>query len=159
VHDNSEVIGQVVGVVIMALIGFGVWWSLRGGKLKLVPGEQRIAYIYANCPQHRFGGLIVAGSASDGKLILTNQRLLFCSPNEGKVGFYVAPAQITAAVKGTNGPMMTLDLTYQNAKGKPKRVIFTQVAAIPTLAIDPAREMPIGMFIDKVEAWRRGAAA
>src|SRR4051794_38781946 len=115
-HDNSDAIGQFVGVLFLALIGFGVWWSLRGGKLKMVPGEQRIAYIYANCPQHKFGGLIVAGSASDGKLILTNQRLLFTSPNEGKLGFYVAPAQITSIVKGSKGPMMTLDLTYNNAK-------------------------------------------
>ena len=156
---NADAVGQLIGIAFTALIGFGVWWSLRGGKLKLVPGEQKIAHIYANTPNHRFGGLIVAGSPGDGKLILTNQRLIFSNPREGKMAFYVAPAQITAIAKGQKGPMMTLDLSYKDARGKPKRAIFTQLASVTTVAIDPTREMPIGIFIDKVIAWRDAVLA
>ena len=156
---DADTIGQVIGIAITALIGFGVWWSLRGGKVKLVPGEQKLAHIYANTPNHRFGGLIVAGSPGDGKLILTNQRLIFSNPREGKMAFYVAPAQILSVAKGQKGPMMTLELGYKDAKGKPRSATFTQLASVPTVAIDPTREMPIGMFIDRVIAWREGRAA
>jgi hypothetical protein len=156
---NGDQVGQIVGVIFTLLIGFAVYWSLRGGKLKLVPGETRVAQIYANCPQHRFGGLIIAGSPGDGKLVLTNQRLIFSNPTEGKVAYSVAPAQILSVAKGQKGPMMTLELGYKDAKGRPKSLSFTQLASLPTVAIDPKREMPIGIFIDKVMAWREGRAA
>ncbi|HUS30908.1 MAG TPA: hypothetical protein VMZ53_20500 [Kofleriaceae bacterium] len=156
---NADKIGQIVGIVITGLIGFGVYWSLRGGKLKLAPGETRIAYIYANWPGHRFGGLIVAGSPSDGKLVLTTQRLIFTNPTEGKVALAVTVNEIQSVAKGSKGPLMTLELGYKTPKGKLKSASFTQVLSNPTIAIDPKRELPIGMFIDKITAWREGRAA
>jgi hypothetical protein len=157
--NDADKFGQIIGIIITALIGFGVYWSLRGGKLKMEPGESRLAYIYANWPAHRFGGLTVAGSPSDGKLVLTTHRLIFTNPREGKVALSVTKEQIQSLAKGSKGPMMTLELGYKDAKGKMKTASFTQVLSNPTIAIDPKRELPIGMFVDKVMAWREGRAA
>lgn len=157
-HDNStaEMMGQIVGVLFLALIGFAVYWSVRRGSFKLGPGEIRLSAIYANCPQHRFGGLVIAGSPSDGKLVLTSERLLFTNLLEGKVGIAVPKDQILSIAKGSKGPLMTLELGYTDAKGKPRTATFTQIAHAATVAIDPKRELPIGMFIDKLNAWREG---
>jgi hypothetical protein len=154
--DNAA---QIVGIIITALLGFAVYWSLRGGSLKLAPGETRTAYIYANWPAHRFGGLIVAGSPSDGKLVLTSQRLIFTNPTEKKVALEVTREQIQSVAKGQKGPIMTLELGYKDKKGKLRTASFTQVLTNPTIAIDPKRELPLGVFVDKVMAWREGRAA
>ena len=156
---NGDATVQIISVIFTLLIAAAVVWSLRSGKLKLAPGETVIAKIYANCPQIRFGGLIVAGSASDGRLILTSHRIVFTNPREGKVGLSVNRDQILSIAKGAKGPMMTLELGYKTPKGKPKSASFVQVASIPTVAIDPSRELPIGMFIDRINAWREGRAA
>ena len=157
-HDNStaEMMGQVVGVLFLGLIGFAVWWSVRRGTLKFFPDEIRLSAIYANCPQHRFGGLIVAGSPNDGRLVLTSHRLIFTNLQEAKIGFAVPKEQILSIAKGSKGPLMTLELGYKDAKGKPRTASFTQIAHAATVAIDPKRELPIGMFIDKLNAWREG---
>ena len=109
-NDTAQMISQVIGVIFIALIGFAVWWSVRGGKLKLAAGEVRLAAIYGNCPQHRFGGLVITGSPSDGRIVLTNQRLIFTNLQEAKVGFAVAKGQILSVTKGSKGPLMTLEL-------------------------------------------------
>jgi hypothetical protein len=153
---SADDVGTYIGILITALIGLAVWWSVRGGGLKLAVGEHQLAQIYANCPQHRFGGLIVAGSPSDGKLVLTSQRLVFTNPTGGNIGIVVPKDQILSISKGSKGPLMTLELGYKDAKGRPRSASFTQLAHASTVAIDPTRELPLGMFIDKLSAWREG---
>jgi hypothetical protein len=153
---SADDVGTFIGLLFTAGLGLAVWWAVRAKSLKLAVGELQLAQIYANCPQHRFGGLIIAGSPSDGKLVLTSQRLIFTNPSGGSVGIVVAKDQIMSVAKGSKGPLMTLELGYKDAKGRPRSASFTQIAHSSTVAIDPARELPIGMFIDKVSAWREG---
>lgn len=156
---SDESLGQLVGVVIMAVIGLFIFLSMRGKKVTLQPGEARQAEIYAETNEIKFGGFILVGSPKMGKLILTDQRLLYTNPQEQKLGFSLGPKQINSAVKGTRGPMMTLELTYTLPNGKPKRAIFVQLGAVPGVNIDPTRQLPIGMFIDKLTAWRESRLA
>src|SRR5512141_3070868 len=106
---SDESLGQLVGVFIMGLIGLFIFLSMRGKKVTLQPGEARQAEIYAETNEIKFGGFILVGSPKMGKLILTDQRLLYTNPQEQKLGISLGPKQINSAVKGTRGPMMTLE--------------------------------------------------
>ncbi|HSD88182.1 MAG TPA: hypothetical protein VLB44_11730 [Kofleriaceae bacterium] len=155
---SAEALGELVGFAVIAVVGvvvvFAVLRSTRGKKLEMMPGEARVAEIYAETPSIKYGGFIAIGSANHGKLILTDRRLIFTNPNEQQLGFSLGPKQILTATKGTKGPMMTLDLTYTLPNGAQKRASFVQLGAIPGVKIDPTRQLPIGMFIDKLTAWR-----
>jgi hypothetical protein len=75
------------------------------------------------------------------------------------MAFSLGPVQIVAIQKGTKGPLMTLELDYLVQPGKPKHLTFTQLGAIPGVKIDPKAQLPIGMFIDKLIAWKAERAA
>lgn len=157
--------GQVVGTIIgLGLAGFLIWWAIRGSsggkKLEMLPAEVRIADIFAECKQIKFGGLVAVGSVHHGRLILTNQRLMFTNPHEKRLGISLAPNEILSIQKGTKGPMMTLELDYLPLGGKKqKHLTFVQLGAIPGMKIDPKAQLPIGMFIDRLLAWKAERAA
>lgn len=157
--------GQVVGTLIGIALGvFLIWWAIRGSsggkKVELLPAEVRISDIYAECKQIKFGGLVAVGAVNQGRLILTNQRLMFTNPHEKKLGISLAPNQILTMTKGAKGPLMTLELDYMPLGGKkPKHLTFTQLGAIPGVKIDPKAQLPIGMFIDRLLAWKAERAA
>lgn len=158
--------GQAVGTIIgIGLAGFLIWWAIHGAsggskKVELLPAEVRIADIYAECKQIKFGGLVAVGAVNHGRLILTNQRLMFTNPHEKKLGISLAPNQILTIQKGAKGPMMTLELDYMPLGGKKqKHLTFLQLGASPGLKIDPKAQLPIGMFIDRLLAWKAERAA
>jgi hypothetical protein len=157
--------GQVVGTLIgLGLAGLLVWWAIRGTKggkkLELLAAEVRIADIYAECKQIKFGGFVAVGAVNQGRLILTNQRLLYTNPHEKRLGLALLPSHILTITKGSKGPMMTLELDYMPPGGKsPKHLTFMQLGAIPGVKIDPKAQLPIGMFIDRLLAWKAERAA
>lgn len=159
-YEAGQVTGYIIGI---GLAIFFIWWAIRGTrggkKLEMFTGEVRIAEIYAECKQIKFGGLVAVGSVHQGKLILTNQRLIFTNPHEKRMAIHLAAAQIVSIQKGTKGPLMTLELDYLMQPGKPKHLTFTQLGAIPGVKIDPKAQLPIGMFIDKLLAWKAERAA
>ena len=153
-------------VVLGVLFGVGLWsfiiWALLRGnassKFVPLPNETRIAAINAQCKDLKYGGFIIIGTPHDGKLILTNLRLVHTNVKESKTGLVLFRDQITSIVKGSDGPLMTLDLTYQTPKmKKPKRSRFLQVSSIS--GGDMRQQLPIGMFIDKLIAWKAERAA
>lgn len=159
-YEAGQVTGYIIGVGIAALL---IWWAIRGTrggkKLEMLAAEVRITDIYAECPQIKFGGLVAVGSVHQGRLILTNQRLIFTNPHEKRMAIHLGPAQIVTIQKGTKGPLMSLELDYLMQPGKPKHLTFTQLGAIPGVKIDPKTQLPIGMFIDRLLAWKAERAA
>ncbi len=152
----------VIGLLlVLAMWGFIIWALLRGrasAKFVPLPDEQRIAFINAQCKDIKYGGFIVVGTPHDGKLILTNFRLVHTNVKESKVGLVVFRDQISDITKGSDGPLMTLDLTYQTPQmKKPKRTRFLQVSSVS--GVDMRQQLPIGMFIDKLIAWKAERAA
>jgi hypothetical protein len=159
-YEAGQVTGYIIGI---AIAGFFIWWAIRGTrggkKLEMLAAEVRIADIYAECPQIKFGGLVAVGSVHQGRLILTNQRLIFTNPHEKRMAIHLGPMQIVTIQKGTKGPLMSLELDYLAQPGKPKHLTFTQLGAIPGVKIDPKAQLPIGMFIDRLLAWKAERAA
>jgi hypothetical protein len=161
---TPEQAGQVVGTIIgIGLAAFFIWWAVRGTrggkKLEMLAAEVRIADIYAECKQIKFGGLVAVGSVHQGRLILTDQRLIFTNPHEKRMAVHLGPMQIVSIQKGMKGPLMTLELDYLVQPGKAKHLTFTQLGAIPGVKIDPKAQLPIGMFIDRLLAWKAERAA
>lgn len=55
---------------------------------------------------------------------------------------------------------MTLELDYTPPKAKrPKHVTFVQIGGVGGMLqyVDASKQMPIGMFIDKLLAWKQVA--
>ena len=153
---SPETVSQIIGAVFVSLIGLLVVLSMRGKKLVLAGDEKKLARIFAETKQLKFGGFMIVGSPYEGQLSLTNKRLVYTNPSEQKTSFSLGPTDITSIAKGQKGTIMSLELSYTDAKGKPRRASFRQLAAITGMNIDPTKELPIGMFIDRVMAWREG---
>lgn len=128
----------------------------KTGPIVMLHDETRVAEIFALCKDLKYGGVLFAGNVHDGKLILTNRRLIHTNPNGQRVGLVLLRDQIIQIAKGREGPLMTLELDYRTPRmKKPKHTRFLQVSSSP--GIDPRQELPIGMFIDKLLAWKQVA--
>lgn len=144
---------------VVGLWGFIIWALLRGNaraKLVMLPDEVRVAGISAHCTDMRYGGFRLVGTPHDGKLILTNLRLIHTDVREKKVGLVLLRNHIIQIAKGSKGPLMTLELDYQTANmTKPKHSRFLQMSSMSV--VDARQQLPIGMFIDKLLAWKQVA--
>lgn len=164
--DAAEMRLVMAGLVVFALMVAGLlFWLARRqatkkSKLALLPDEQRVADMYVETKQISWGGMTLFGSPWEGKLILTTERLIYTNPNEAKTAFAVSRDAITKIVKGTSGAQMTLELEYlpPNAK-KPKQARFVQLGGVGGMLqyVDGSKQIPIGMFIDKLLAWKQVA--
>jgi hypothetical protein len=161
---EKRLVFAAVAVIWLAIAFVLIWVARRAAtrqaKVALEPGEQRVADIFVETKQITWGGLTLFGSPYDGKLILTTERLIYANANERKTGFVLARDAITAIRKGADGPRMTLELDYMPAKGnKPKHVRFVQIGGIGGMLqyVDASKQMPIGMFIDKLLVWKQVA--
>ncbi|HTL38425.1 MAG TPA: hypothetical protein VL326_35085 [Kofleriaceae bacterium] len=153
-------LGAIIVLFLVGLLGYLIVRALMGDpKLTLLPGEYVVRHIFAECKQIRWSGFVTVGGVNQGKLLLTNQRLIYANPSMTKQGFAVTRQQIQQIHKNMASPMR-LELTYLAPNGKPKYATFMQLAGgISGVKIDPSKELPIGMFIDQLSAWREGRAA
>jgi hypothetical protein len=148
-------------VLTFGVFAFVLWFLKRGyvgktGPIVMLHDEVRVAEIFALCKDIKYGGVVFAGNVHDGKLILTNRRLIHTNTNGQRVGLVLLRDQIIQIAKGKDGPLMTLELDYQTPRMKAaKHSQFLQVTS--GSGIDPRHELPIGMFIDKLLAWKQVA--
>lgn len=164
--DPSEMrlITACLIVLVLLFAGLLFWLARRQAtkkpKLALLADEKRVADIFVETKQISWGGMTLFGSPWEGKLILTTDRLIYANPNEQKTGFAVSRDAITKIEKGTSGALMTLELEYMppNAK-KPKQARFIQVGGVGGMLqyVDGSKQMPMGMFIDKLLTWKQAA--
>lgn len=158
-------IAAIITGVILTIVTVSLFWLARRAargksKLVLLPDEQCVADIFVETKQVTWGGLTLFGSPYEGKLILTTHRVLYTNPNERKIAFALGSNDITKLEKGARGAQMTLELEYTPPKAKqPKRVTFVQIGGVGGMLqyVDASKQMPIGMFIDKLLAWKQVA--
>jgi hypothetical protein len=153
---------ELIPIALMfGVFAFVLWFLKRGyvgktGPLVMLNDEVRVAEIFALCKDIKYGGVAFAGNVHDGKLILTNRRLIHTNTNGQRVGLVLLRDQISQIAKGKDGPLMTLELDYQTPRMKaPKHSRFVQVTSMSK--VDLRQELPIGMFIDKLLAWKQVA--
>lgn len=128
----------------------------RTGRIVLLQGEERVAEIFAQCKELTYGGAVFRGTAHDGRLLLTTRRLIHTNTLGDRVGLVLLRNHIHSIAKGKHGPLMSLELDYQTPGMKaPKHARFIQVTSMP--GMDPSQQLPIGMFIDKLLAWKQVA--
>jgi hypothetical protein len=154
---------SLLPVLLMFAIFSVVWWlhtrgTVKGGKLVMLPNEIHIAEIVAQAKGIKYSGFVFVGTPSDGKLLLTNLRLIHKNVKGDKVGLVLFRDHIQQIAKGKDGPLMTLELDYQTPQmKKPKHIRFLQISSVSGL--DPRQQLPIGMFIDRLLAWKAERAA
>ena len=87
----------IFGFVVLALVGYyGRKAIEKPAGLKLEPGETKLGEMYVRTRDISLGGFIVSGSANEGKLILTNQRLLYGRFDEKKIALALEPRDLVS---------------------------------------------------------------
>jgi len=121
-------------------LGRKLWGAVdrRTPRILCSDGEVRIAEAFAHTRDIVLAGLIRTGSPYDGKLVLTNQRLIYCRYDENakRLGLVLTPNQLQsvesedpkglARLKNILGKNTTLKIAYlPQGKTKPKHVTWT----------------------------------
>lgn len=91
-------------------------------------GEQKLGEIYCTTRDITFKGFMVAGSALEGKLMLTNNRLIYSTYDEKKTGLSLSAEDVSNIKIGEKGLLdktTTVTLAYvDKRKNKSKSVTF-----------------------------------
>ena len=87
----------ILGIIALAVVGYyGRKAIERPSGLKLEPGEAKIGEMYGRTRDISLPGFIVSGSAKEGKLILTNRRLLYGRFDEKRIALSLEPREVTS---------------------------------------------------------------
>jgi hypothetical protein len=155
---------DVVAILLVAVV-FAVFWRIAhqrkrgidaGGPLAIAADERRVAEIVVETRDICFGGQRLLRTGHFGKLILTNQRLYYTDIKEKSLALALAPAAMISALRGRDGNTTRLVLTYRNRQGTATRVHFAQAPGVQVSLFefhDASQQMPIAMFLDRLEGW------
>lgn len=99
---DTKTVVSIANVLVFILV-VGIFYLLYRFQKKamekpsgriLNESEKKLAETYCKTRDVTFEGLVVAGSALEGKLVLTNQRLLYSTYDEKKVAVVLEPKDI-----------------------------------------------------------------
>ncbi|MDI6792880.1 MAG: hypothetical protein QME81_08455 [bacterium] len=131
---TADIINSIVTIAAFVLAAIIIIIAARMGRkaikepkgIKVEAGETRIGEMYGKTRDITLGGFTAAGSALEGKLILTNKRLVYGRYDEKGIVLSLEPKDVLSIEVGQKGLLIkspTLKVTYTPKKGKQAEVI------------------------------------
>lgn len=163
-------IKTITVIAVGAILLLFSWLARRrmaNAKLTLPAGEQRLGEMWGRSRDVTFGGLVLAGDATTGKVVLTSRRLLWVRLDEKKIGLALGRddlERIEVAAKGFVGKEPALVVHYRiPGKKKPRKITFTRIEAASGPGLNQsfgnAENPSIEAFAATVDRWRAVSAA
>jgi hypothetical protein len=148
----------VIGVV--AIVALFAWLARRrmaSASLALAPHETRLGEMWGTSRDVTFGGLVLAGDATTGKLVLTSDRLLWVRLDERKIALALHRGDIDKV----DVVKKSLAVQYRvPGKKKPKTLTVARIdgASGPgfTQSFEAVKNAPLDGFAASIESWRAG---
>ena len=134
---DAKTVNFIVSILAF-ILAVGIFYLVYRSRKKamekpsgriLNESEKKLAETYCKTRDVTFKGFVSAGSALEGKLVLTNQRLLYSTYDEKKTALVLEPKDVVniSVVKvGVLGKQPALAVEYiEPRKKKSKKATFT----------------------------------
>ena len=127
----------VAAIVIIIAIYLGRRAMERPKAISLDPDERRIGEMYAKTRDVTLGGFTAAGSAIEGKVILTSKRLIYTRYDEKRHAFAIGPNDLISVEVGEKGFLKktpTLRIAFSRGPRRKPKVVTWKVPEKATAA-------------------------
>jgi len=150
--------GATLMEAVVAIVALFAWLARRrmaSGSLALAPDETRIGEMWGTSRDVTFGGLVLAGDSTTGKLVLTSDRLLWARLDERKIALALHRGDVERVELVKKG----LAVHYRvPGKKKPRTLTVARIdgASGPglTQSFQAAKNAPLDGFAASIESWR-----
>jgi hypothetical protein len=121
-------------IVIIVAARFGRKAMEKPVGITLESGEKRIGEMYVSTRDIALGGFHWEGTGLEGKLVLTNRRLMYSKFDEKRIALTLTPADVVSIESGQKGmiiksPVLIVKYTDRK-KNKPRIVTWTVLPSV-----------------------------
>lgn len=139
-------------------------------QVPLAPDENRLGEMFGKTRDVTLGGFTAAGSALEGKLVLTTKRLLYTRYDEKWHAFTIVPDDLISVEVGQTGFLFkkpTLKITFLRGRRRKKKVVRWVVPEKATVAGNPllfvgdkswVNPNTAASFSELLKTWKAGAS-
>jgi len=138
---KGESMNAIAFIIAAIVIVIGIYLGRRAmerpKRISLDPDERRIGEMYGKTRDVTLGGFTAAGSAIEGKVILTSKRLIYMRYDEKKHAFAIEPNELISVQVGEKGFLKktpTLSISFTRGPRRKPKVVTWEVPEKATSA-------------------------
>lgn len=154
----------VVLIIVAALYFLQRRAMERPAGLRLRPREAKVAELFVKTRDISLGGFYWYGSGREGKLALTNKRLLYCRFDERRIALSLEPHDVIkfeVSEKGVvfKAPALVVDYAEpRKPRGKTRKITWTLLSVAPGIK-RYTNPHTAESFAALLTSWKNGALA
>ena len=156
----------LTAIVAIAILVIGAHYGRKAMEkpvgITLQESEQKLGELYVETRDLKLGGFHWEGSGLEGKLVLTNRRLMYSKFDERRIAVSLEPADVTGIESGQKGLVMKADIlkiTYNDKKKNKARTATFKVLSSFTAGNKTYHNTSnAASFTGLLNSWKKGAS-